>query len=423
MTGREAISYIHSYHWQGSRPGLDRTRELLERMDHPEQALKFVHVVGTNGKGSTAAMLASILQTAGYMTGLYTSPYLSQFRERIRVNGAPISDEALGEVTDFVRFCASRMAEHPTEFELVTCIALEYYRRKKCRIVVLEAGMGGRLDSTNAIPAPEAVVLTRIGLDHTAQLGDTLEAIALEKAAVIKPGTRVVAYDQQPSVMEVFKTACHQTGVRMDRADFRRLAVCSDDLTGQVFAYGGWSGLHISLLGPHQRNNAAVVLETVQVMRERGWKISDEAVYQGLELARWPGRFELVSQTPRFLVDGGHNPQCAEAVAESLNNYFPGERVVFLIGVLADKDYLGLTARLAPLARSFITVTPDSNRALSAAVLGKVLKETYHLPVMVCASVQEGIETAQKEAGPQGLVCCVGSLYLAGEARSCFGLS
>ena len=188
MTGQEAIDYIHSYNWLGSKPGLERTQTLLARMGHPEKELRFVHIVGTNGKGSTVAMLSSVLQAAGYVTGLYISPYLFRFHERIQVNGAYISDGELAEATQFVKDCAAGMEQPPTEFELVTCVALEHYRRKGCQIVVLEAGLGGRLDSTNAIPAPDLVVLTRIGLDHTDLLGDTLEAIAGEKAAVIKPG-------------------------------------------------------------------------------------------------------------------------------------------------------------------------------------------------------------------------------------------
>ena len=422
MTGQEAIAYIHSYNWLGSKPGLERTRELLERMGHPERELRFVHVLGTNGKGSTAAMLASVLQAAGYVTGLYTSPYLFRFHERMQVNGIPVSDEELAAATQATRQHAEAMSEHPTEFELVTAVAFEFFRRKGCDIVVLEAGMGGRLDSTNVIPSPEAVVLTRIGLDHTAELGDTLEAIAGEKAAVVKPGCSVVAYQQQPSVMAVFEEACRRADTRLHPADFSQLRVRQDDLDGQVFDYRDLEGLHIALLGPHQRCNAAVVVETALALRERGWVITEEALRQGLARARWPGRFELVCRSPRFIVDGGHNPQCAQSVADGLRDYFPGEKAVFLIGVLADKDYRSLTACLAPLAKRFVTVTPDSGRALEAAELGRLLEEAYGLPVTVCPSIAQGVETAKALAGPDGLAVSVGSLYLTGAVRACFGL-
>lgn len=423
MTGQQAIEYIHSYTWLGSRPGLGRTQALLARLGHPEQALRFVHIVGTNGKGSTAAMLARVLQEAGYVTGLYTSPYLFRFHERIQVDGVEIPDEALAQVTAHVRQLAQDMEEHPTEFELVTCIAMEYYRRKGCDIVVLEAGLGGRLDSTNAIPAPEAVVLTRIGLEHTAELGDTLEAIAGEKAAVVKPGASVIAYDQEPSVMEVFEDACRRAGVGLRAAAFQRLEPQSDTLDGQVFTYKDFTDLRIALLGPHQRCNAAVVVEAVLALRERGWSIPDDALRRGLAMARWPGRFELVGREPYFIVDGGHNPQCAQSVADGLRCYFPGEKVVFLVGVLEDKDYLSLTSCIAPLARAFVTVTPDNPRALDAGALGEVLEKTYGLPVTVCKRIPEGVETARRLAGKDGLACSVGSLYLTGAVRDCFGLS
>lgn len=423
MTGQEAIAYIHSYNWLGSKPGLERTQELLERMGHPEKGLRFVHVLGTNGKGSTSAMLASVLQAAGYVTGLYTSPYLARFHERMQVNGVPITDEELAQATEATRPFAEAMAQHPTEFELVTAVAFTYFRQKGCDIVVLEAGLGGRLDSTNAIPSPEAVVLTRIGLDHTAELGNTQEAIAAEKAAVVKPGCSVVAYQQDASVMEVFEEACRRADTRMRTADFSQLRVLQDNLEGQVFDYGALEGLRIALLGPHQRCNAAVVIETVQALRERGWVITEDALRQGLAQARWPGRFELVSRSPRFIVDGGHNPQCAQSVADGLQDYFPGEKAVFLIGVLADKDYCSLTACLAPLAKCFVTVTPDSGRALEAAELGRLLEEAYGLPVTVCQSIEQGVETAKKLAGPEGLAVSVGSLYLTGAVRTCFGLT
>lgn len=422
MTGQEAIDFIHSYNWLGSKPGLERTQTLLARMGHPEQDLHFVHIVGTNGKGSTAAMLSSILQAAGYRTGLYISPYLFRFHERIQVDGRDITDEELAGAAEFVQKCAAGMEEPPTEFELVTCVALEHYRRKGCEIVVLEAGLGGRLDSTNAIPAPDLVILTRIGLDHTDLLGDTLEAIAEEKAAVIKPGTCAVAYDQEPSVMAVFQAACRQARVELHPAAFDQLEVVEDTLSGQVFHYKDFQNLRIALLGPHQRCNAAVVVEVVLALRTRGWTIPDSAVYQGLIQARWPGRFELVCQSPRFVVDGGHNPQCAQSVADSLNDYFPGEKVVFLIGVLADKDYQQLIACIAPLAQAFVTVTPRNSRALEAQSLGTMLRETYGLPVTVCDSIPEGVEAARALAGPDGLACSVGSLYLTGAVRNCFGL-
>lgn len=419
MTGSEAIEYIHSYNWLGSRPGLSRTEELLRRLGHPERELRFVHIVGTNGKGSTAAMLASILRMAGYTTGLYTSPYLWRFHERIQVNGAEISDDELGEVTDCVRRHAEEMEDHPTEFELVTCIAMEHYRRRGCGIVVLEAGLGGRLDSTNAIPTPEVAVVTNIGLDHTEQLGDTVEKIAAEKGAVIKPGCKAVLYEQSASVEQVLKEICRAQGVPLTVADFSALHVREESRSGQHFSYGSWTDLGIRLLGAHQRRNAAVVLETVSALRCRGWAIDDEAVRRGLEKAVWPGRFEILAEKPWFIVDGGHNPQCAYTVTDNLNTYFPGEKAVFLVGTLADKDYKGLIAEIAGRARAFVAVTPDSPRALPGEELAAHLGQ-YHLPVTVCASIPQGVSAAARIAGPDGLVCALGSLYMTGAIRAEF---
>lgn len=419
MTGQEAIDYIHSYNWLGSRPGLSRTSELLSRLGHPERELRFVHIVGTNGKGSTAAMLEHILHKAGYVTGLYTSPYLWRFHERIRVNGAEITDDELGEVADYVRRFAEEMEDHPTEFELVTCIALEHYRRRGCDIVVLEAGLGGRLDSTNAIPAPEVAVITNIGLDHTELLGDTVEKIAAEKGAVVKPGCEAVLYGQADSVEAVIADICRTQGVSLAVADFTKLRIREDSRSGQCFDYGDLSGLSIRLLGEHQRKNAAVALETVFALRRRGWAIPEEAIRRGLAQAQWPGRFEILGERPWFIVDGGHNPQCAATVAANLDAYFPGEKAVFLMGVLADKDYAGLTGQIADRARAFVTVSPDSPRALPAEELAEHLAR-YGLPVTVCGSIAEGVSTAAALAGTTGLVCALGSLYMAGAVRAAF---
>ncbi len=419
INGQDAVEYIHSFSWMGSRPGLERTVALLNAIGNPEQELKFVHVVGTNGKGSTSSMVASMLTAAGKCTGLYTSPFIHRFHERMMVNGEEITDEELAQVTRFVGEKADVLEDHPTEFELVTCIALEFYRRKRCDFVVLEAGMGGRLDSTNAIPAPEVVVITNIGLDHTGVLGDTVEAIAAEKAAVIKPGCQVVLYRQSDAVMDVVKKVCIEQGAVLYVAGVEDLSVSSDTLSGQQIIWKGRE-LMLSLLGEHQRHNAAVALTVLDVLKEK-WNISDEAIKNGLAAARWPGRFEVLSRNPWFIVDGGHNPQCAETIAYNLNYYFDGKPAVILIGVLADKDYSEVCSIVEPYAAQFVTVTPGSYRALSAGDLAKSLSQ-YGKPVTACDSVAEGVQRACELAGPDGLVCAFGSLYMTGDIRACFGL-
>lgn len=334
------------------------------------------------------------------------------------VNGDEITDEELADVTRFVGSAADELEEHPTEFELVTCIALEYYRRKNCDFVVLEAGMGGRLDSTNVIPAPEVVVITNIGLDHTGVLGDTVEAIAAEKAAVIKPGCQVVLYRQTPAVMAVVDEVCRRNGAQLHIAGVDDMRVLSDTLEGQRIVWKGREMI-LPLLGEHQRHNAAVALTVLDVLKAK-WDISEDAVSSGLAAARWPGRFEVLNREPWFIVDGGHNPQCAETVAYNLRYYFPHKQAVILIGVLADKDYGEVCAIVEPCAAQFVTVTPDSYRALSSEELAQKLSE-YGKPVTACNSVEEGVKCACELAGKDGLVCAFGSLYMTGAIRACFG--
>ena len=420
MTIQEALAYIAGVRWYGSRPGLERITELLHRLDQPQKQLKYVHIAGTNGKGSTAAMLASVLKIAGYRTGLFTSPYLYRFNERMKIGGREIEDEALTALVERIRPLADAMDDHPTEFELMTAAALLWFAEERCDIVVLETGLGGRLDATNVIGAPEVCVITNIGLDHTAILGDTVEKIAAEKAGILKRGADCVLYQQQESVQAVVRGRCEALGVPLHVADFAAIVPEFESLEGQVFTYRG-EPCAIPLLGAHQRRNAAVVLEAVEALRRRGWKLPEEDVEHGLYAVSWPARFEPVSEEPPFVVDGGHNPQCAAAVAENLRTYFPDTRRVLLMGMLADKDYEGMLEELAPEADAFVCVTPQSERALPAGELARAL-ERFGKPAVAAGSIREGVGAAIDAAGEDGMVCAVGSLYMAGEIRACFGL-
>ena len=393
---------------------------LLEQLGDPQKELKFVHVAGTNGKGSCAAMTASVLRAAGYRTGLFTSPYLFRFNERMQINGEPIADETLAALVTEIRPIADAMADHPTEFELMTAAALLWYQRERCDIVVLEVGLGGRLDATNVIAAPEAAVIMNIGLDHTAILGDTVEKIAAEKAGIIKAGCDAALYQQSAGVEAVVREKCAEVGANLHIADFSQLVPEFDSLEGQVFSYRGVP-YAIPLLGEHQLKNAAVVLEVVEILRARGWELPQDAVEHGLYAVSWPARFELVRSDPPFVVDGGHNPQCAETVAANLMRYFPDRRHVLLVGVLADKDYPALFDILDPAADAYVCVTPASGRALPAEELAEYLAR-YGKPVTVCGDIPAGVEAASAAAGEDGAVCAVGSLYMAGAVRACFGL-
>ncbi len=414
MTAQQAIEYIHSVFWKGSVPGLSRTQALLDKMGHPEKQLKYVHIAGTNGKGSTAAMTASILQKAGYRTGLYTSPYIYRFHERIQVNGEQISDEDLVAVTEYVKPLADALEERPTEFELVCCIAFEYFKRRQCDIVVLEVGMGGEFDATNVIDAPEVAVITNIGLDHTDYLGDTLEQIARTKAGIFKPGCSAVVYRGTPGVEQVFADVCRQRGCKLRFADFDSLEPVSCDLECQVFNHGSRMQLCIPLLGDHQMHNTAVVLAVADTLIEKGWHITEQHIREGLWEVSWPGRFDVVSHEPLFIIDGGHNPQCIEALVQNIRDYLSGRTVIALTGVLADKDYGDMYKPVMPLVSEFVCITPNNPRKMEAHELAGYLRAAGARATGY-DSVQQGVQQAIALAGDDGAVLCFGSLYSIGD--------
>ena len=419
MNYSEALSYIHSVCWKGSVPGLSRTRELLGKLGNPEQSLKFIHIAGTNGKGSTAAMLASILEEAGYTVGLYTSPFINRFNERMQVNHTCIGDEELAELTDYVRPYADSMADSPTEFELITAIAMEFFKRKHCDIVVLEVGMGGALDSTNVIDTPEVAVIAAMGFDHTRELGSTMTEIASAKAGIIKPHGDVVIYGQNPEAEAVFERVAAEQHSTLSRPDYSQLIPGDFSLEGQSFSYGTWKDLRIPLVGAYQLNNAAVVLTAVEILRRKGWSVSDDAVREGLAHTRWPARFEVLHRDPVFIVDGGHNPHGIKATAESLQRIFPGRKFVFVTGVLADKDVEHILGLIVPMARRFYTVTPPNPRAMQADVLAQRI-QAMGAEAIPCPTIPQAVRDAMDFAGKDGVVCALGSLYMSGDIRNCF---
>ena len=416
MSYETTLQYIHNVKWQGSKPGLERTRELLKSLGNPENSLKFVHIAGTNGKGSTAACIASVLQTSGYRTGLYTSPYILRFNERMQVNGVHISDEELEALTDEIRPFADAMTDTPTEFELITALAMKYFVYKECDIVVLEVGMGGELDSTNVIDTPEVAVITAIGLDHMAELGPTLSSIASAKAGIVKNGGDVVIYGGDREVEEVFERVCRERNAVLHRADFSRLVVHASELDAVRFDYEPFKNIRLPLVGTYQPKNAALAITVLVVLKEKGWKLSDGDIVTGLSRVYWPGRFEVLRHHPVFILDGAHNPHGIEATSDSLKSHFGDRKIVFLMGVMADKDVYAMVRFITPLAKSFVTVTPHNPRAMQAEKLKDILS-VYGMPVTACAEIPEGVAEAIRQAGPEGVVCALGSLYFSGDIR------
>jgi len=421
MNCKEALEYINSSEWYGSRLGLERIRELLEKLGNPQDRLKYIHVAGTNGKGSCSAMLSSVMKAAGYRTGLFTSPYIYRFNERMQINGKEIEDDTLAALITEIRPVADSMADHPLIFEMVTAAAFLWFEREHCDIVILEVGLGGRLDATNVIRKPEAAVIMNIGLDHTQQLGGTVEEIAAEKAGIIKENSCVVLYQQSDEVETVIRNVCREKNAVLSSPDFSKIEPEFDSLEGQAFYYRD-ENYALPLLGAHQRKNAVTVIEAIEVLRKNGWEIEQEALEHGIYSVYWPARFEVLMEEPYFVLDGGHNPQCAGTVVENLGSYFPGIRHILLVGVLKDKDYHTMFSVLNLAADEYICVTPDSPRALEAAALAEYLKK-FGKPVEVCASVEDGVFAAIDRAREENsMVCAVGSLYMAGKIRECLGL-
>ncbi len=436
MTYTQALDYIHSTCWKGSRPGLERTVELTDRLGRPQDTLKFIHVAGTNGKGSTSAMLASVLQKAGYRVGLYTSPFILRFNERMRINGQDIPDGELAEITELVKPHAEAMSDTPTEFELITAIALVYFAKHTCDYVVFEVGMGGRLDSTNIIDAETvaASVITGIAMDHTAFLGDTPEKIAAEKAGVIKTGVPVVfggnhspigevrpspdAAATAQACADVISAKAAEMNAPYVETDHTRLANVTADLFGSEFDFGDRKALRIPLAGIYQPYNAATALTVIDVLRTRGLNIPEEAIREGLANVYWPGRFEILSKSPLIIADGGHNPEGIDAAIESVKTYFRGEKILLLTGVMADKDYTHMVSRMAEVAERAFCVRPANDRALDP----KKYAETFlamGVPAEGYATVAEGVRAAAEVAEREGkALLCLGSLYMYGEVRA-----
>ena len=415
MTYEEALNAIHAVHWQGHKPGLERTRALLSALGDPHKALRFVHVAGTNGKGSTAAMLDSCLRAAGYKTGLFTSPYINRFNERVQVDGVPIPDGDLVRLVERVQPAAAAMADTPTEFEFITALGMLWFAEQRCDIVVLEVGLGGALDSTNVIDPPECAVITALGLDHVKELGPTLADIAAAKAGIIKPGSPAVSYGGAPEADRVIAAAAHACGAPLTVVDFTRLRLRGAGLDGQTFDFDGLDGLTLPLLAGYQPRNAAVAVTALRALRARGWDIPDEAIRRGLASVRWPGRFELLRRSPPFLLDGSHNAHGMRATADSLRSLFPGQKFVFLVSIMADKDADEMLRLLLPLAKAFVTVTAPSPRAIPAADLAARI-EALGGRAEPAASIPAAVERAAALAAG-GPAAALGTLYFSGEVR------
>ncbi len=420
MNYNEAVDFIHSTKKLGNKLGLENIKRLMDTLGNPQDKLKFVHIAGTNGKGSTAAFISSILIEAGYKTGIFTSPYIQRFNERIRINNNDIENDDLAKTTALVKENIENLVAegnaHPTEFEIVTAIALKYFYDKNCDIVVFEVGLGGRLDSTNVIQTPELSIITTISYDHMEYLGETLQEIAFEKAGIIKPNGDVLVYPQEDSVKKVFEDISLERNAKLHKADFSTIRPISHSLDGQVFDFEKYKNLQIKLLGNNQLKNASMAIKAAELLASKGFKINEEKIRQGLLKAEWAGRFEVLCKKPVLVIDGAHNVQGIEAFVENIETYFLKQKITFVAGVLADKNYKEMFEKVIHLAKKFLTITPDNPRALSAEDLKSFLNN-YIEDVQAFESIEEAINNAIKNIDDNDVICVFGSLYFIGEVR------
>ena len=472
MDWNEAIALLHGANWKHTKIGLERMRDFMHALGDPQEKLRYVHIAGTNGKGSACVMTQSILTAAGFRTGLYISPHLDQFNERLSIDGQMISDADLRRLAGRVRAAAETLGEEPTDFEMITAMAFCWFEEQHCALVVLEVGMGGRLDATNVISSPEVCAIMHIGLDHTEFLGDTVEQVAAEKAGILKPGADCVLYHQLPGVMDVVQqrfaevnsdaadtTDAAASPLNADTADSRcvsgaagttdssfdiahsnhagastksaaaRLVITDPTaftarartIDGQVFDYRNRPNLRIHLLGNYHMENAMAVLDIIDCLQRRGWGISEDAIRAGLAQATWPGRFEVLSREPLLIVDGAHNPNGVEALVDTIRAYFPDQKINFVMGVMKDKDYHTMLRLIAPYAARFITELPDAHRALRPEQLKSEIRAYFDGPVETADSVTAAVQRAMEIAeGTEAIAICFGSLYQVAEIRRFF---
>lgn len=436
MTYGEIVAGIENTGKFGARTGKEISAVMLEQLGHPEAGIPFIHIAGTNGKGSVSAFLCQILRAAGLCTGCFTSPHLVDFRERICVDGRQISEAdvvRLGTRLLEMEFYDGGARVFPAMSDICLAMAVLYFKEQKCDVMILETGLGGRLDSTNAVGTPTVSVITKIGYDHTAILGNTLSAIAAEKAGILKAGTHLIAESQTPEAKAVLVQAAERARVKSCRLiNPEEIKDCRYERGGQRFSFGEYGALDMRLLGTYQYENAAAALLAAESFLDETWKTMTKgrkkericaAVREGIRNARWRGRMEILSEKPFLMVDGAHNTGGAEALRDSLTHLFPGEKFHFVMGVMADKDYARMVEILLPLAVDFCTVTVGNERALQAAGLAGLIGKTG-IHVETVSNLREFLKpfgAPRAAAAEAGRTVAFGSLYFIGEIEKILG--
>jgi len=423
---KEALEFLRRLTKFGFNLGLERIRELTRRCGVPQERLRFIHIGGTNGKGSVAAMVASILKEAGYRVGLFTSPHLHSYTERMRINGVPIPEERLAALLTWFKPVLEAMVaagyEHPTEFEVSTAVALKYFAEEGVDLAVLEVGLGGAIDSTNVISSALVSCITNVGMDHMEYLGNNIAEIARVKAGIIKDGGVVVTAARRPAALEEISRTCREKGATLYRVgrdvtwQERRFSLAGGefDLQGLL---GTYEGLKISLLGRHQLENAATAVAVVEAaVRHHGLGVTEEHIRHGLVQASWPGRLEIMHREPMVVIDGAHNVDGARTLRRALEELFSYRRLILVLGMLADKEREKVVAELAPKSAVVIVTRPNNPRAGNWQSLAGFVRR-YGEQVEVIEEIPEALDRALNIAGPSDLICVTGSLYMVADAR------
>ena len=419
MKYTEAVEYIESLNQYGIVPGLGNITNLCEKLGNPQQELKFVHIAGTNGKGSVLAYVSTILKAAGYKVGRYVSPTIFEYRERIQVNNRPITQKALCTLVERMQgICQELVAEgkpHPTPFEVETAMAFQYFKEQGCDIVVMETGMGGRLDATNIIENTLVAVLVSISMDHMQFLGKDLTAIATEKAGIIKKGCQVVTMEQEEEVLRVIHDKAQGLNAKVTVAETGKAKKIRYGLEKQRFDYEAWKSLEIGLAGKHQIANAVLAIEVIKAFEQTGYVVAEKALRKGLLETRWLGRFSLIGKKPFFVVDGAHNEDAAKKLAESIEFYFTNKRIIYIMGILRDKEYEKIIALTHSYADMILTVaTPNQARTMSSYELATEVAKV-HPNVTAVDSLEEAVEIAYLLAGKEDVILAFGSLSFTGK--------
>ena len=419
MKYTEAVEYMESLSSYGIVPGLGNITNLCNKLGNPQKDLKFVHIAGTNGKGSVLAYVSSILKEAGYKVGRFVSPTIFEYGERIQINNRTITKKALCEYVERMKgICEELVAEgktHPTPFEVETAMAFAYFREQGCDLVVLETGMGGREDATNIIENTLVAVLVSVSMDHMQFLGNSLKAIAAEKVGIIKKDSYVVTAFQEQEVLQVIEEQAKEYQVPVTVAKAENAKKIRYGLEKQKFDYGQWKDLEITLSGKHQIANAVLALEVVRALQEKGYSVREKALRKGLKETKWPGRFTLLSKKPFFVVDGAHNEDAAKKLAESIEFYFTNKRIIYIMGILRDKEYKKIIALTHGYADQILTVaTPNQARTLSSYELATEVAKV-HQNVTAVDSLEEAVEMAYLLAGRDDVIIAFGSLSFMGK--------